>query len=85
MARATLVLGKAALTVAMQRLGRAYGLFAAGGAPSHDRVQSRVPLGLFQLFIEMVNGNDIQITNEDVSGLSKSKELSSKNSTRVMI
>jgi flagellar motility protein MotE (MotC chaperone) len=46
-------------------------VFAARGLPSNYRVQSQVLLRLFQLFFEAVNGNDIQITNEKVSGLSQ--------------
>jgi hypothetical protein len=47
------------------------GRLAAGGLPSHYRVQSQVPVGVFRLFLEAVKGNDIQITNENVSGLSR--------------
>jgi uncharacterized coiled-coil protein SlyX len=64
-----LVLGEATLAVASQTLERACGIFAAGSPPSRYRVQSQVPLGLFQLFLEAVKGNDIQITSENVSGL----------------
>jgi hypothetical protein len=46
-------------------------VFAAGGLPSHYRVQWQVPVRLFQLFLEAVNGNDIQITSENSSGLSQ--------------
>jgi hypothetical protein len=69
MATVTLILGEATLTVARQSLGLACGLFVAGGPPS--RVLSRVPLGHLRSFLEAVKGNDIQITNENVSGLSQ--------------
>jgi uncharacterized coiled-coil protein SlyX len=62
-----LVLGEATLAVASEALKRACGLFAAGDPSSSDRV----PLGLFRSFLEAVKGNDIQITNENVSGLSQ--------------
>jgi hypothetical protein len=45
------------------------GLFAAGDPSSRSCVQLRVLLGLFRLFFEAVNENDIQVTNENVSWL----------------
>jgi hypothetical protein len=63
-----LVLGEATLAVASQKLGHA---FVAGSPSSRCRVQSRVPLALFRSFLEAVNGNDIQIMSENVSGLSQ--------------
>jgi hypothetical protein len=68
MATLTLVLGEATFTVASEPLGRLCDAFAAGSPASRYRVQSRVPRGLFRSFLEAVNGNDIQITNENVSG-----------------
>jgi hypothetical protein len=63
-ATVTLVLGEATFPVASQPLKQACGLFAAGGSPSRSRVQSRVPVGHFRLFLEVVKGNDIQIMSE---------------------
>jgi hypothetical protein len=52
----TLILGEATLTAASEPLGQACGLFAAGGLPSRCRVQSRVPPGLFWLFLKDIQG-----------------------------
>jgi hypothetical protein len=46
-------------------------VFAAGNSPSRYRVQSRIPLDHVRSFLEAVKGKDIQITNENVSGLSQ--------------
>jgi hypothetical protein len=70
MPKVALVHSEATFTVASEPLGRACGLFAAGGSSSRCRVQSRVPVGHFRLFLEAVRGNDIQITSENVSELS---------------
>jgi hypothetical protein len=40
-------------------------------APSGYRVQSRVPVIHFRLFLEVVKGQDIHIPNENVSALSQ--------------
>jgi hypothetical protein len=71
MAAVTLVLGEEAFTATSEPLGLACDVFAAGGSPSRYRVQSRITLDHFQSFLEAVKGKDIQITNENVSGLSQ--------------
>jgi hypothetical protein len=40
-----------------------------GGLPSCYCVQSRLPVSLLRLFLEAAKGNDIKITNENVSRL----------------
>jgi hypothetical protein len=74
MAKVTLLLREATFTVASEPLGRARGLFAAGGLPSRSRFQSRVSVSIFRPFLIAVKGNDIQITSENVSGLSQLDE-----------
>jgi hypothetical protein len=71
MATVTLVVGEAAFPVSRQSLRQACDLFASGSAPSPYRVQSPIPFSIFSLFLEAVNGRDIQITNEKVSDLSQ--------------
>jgi hypothetical protein len=71
MATVTLVLGESTFPVASQALRQACGLFGGESALSHCHVQSRVPLSHFWLFFEPVQGNEIQMTNENVSGLSQ--------------
>jgi hypothetical protein len=66
-----LVHGEAAFPVASQALKQACALFAAGAPLSRYSVKSQVPVGHFRLFLEAVKGNDIQITNENVSSLSQ--------------
>jgi uncharacterized coiled-coil protein SlyX len=69
MAKVTLVFSEATFTVASWPLGQADSLFTAGCPSSRYRVQSRVPVANFELFLEAVKGNGIQITNKNVSGL----------------
>jgi hypothetical protein len=59
MATVTLLFGEATFTVASEPIGRACGLFAVGGLPSPSRVQLRVPVSLFRLFLQAVKGNKI--------------------------
>jgi hypothetical protein len=71
MATVTLVLGEEAFTVASEPLRLACDVFVAGGWPARYRVQARIPLDHRQSFLEAIKGKDIQITNENVSGLSQ--------------
>jgi hypothetical protein len=68
MATVMLVLGEATFAVARQPLKRPAACLGVGLG---RRVQSRIPLGHFRSFVEAVKGNDIQITNENISYLSQ--------------
>jgi uncharacterized coiled-coil protein SlyX len=73
MAKATLVLGDASLTVASVSLVTNCSLFGNNLtlAASPYNVKSSVALEVFQLFLESVEGKDIQITKQNASDLSR--------------
>jgi uncharacterized coiled-coil protein SlyX len=71
MATVTLVLGETTFPVAIQVLARACDLFAGQRPRSPYRVQSDAPADVFRSFLAAVSGNNIQITNESASALSR--------------
>jgi hypothetical protein len=67
----SLFLGEATFTAAREPLGGLVACLRLAIAALRYRFQSQIPVDHFRSFLEAVKENDIQITSENVSGLSQ--------------